>query len=973
MLVAGCGDNAPPLAAPDATRTETSAGVPQTPRHAAAVISVAEIDSLIAAWRDADDDGRERATNALLDAGSPAVERLLVQIRADLHRIDSLEAERLILRFGPAAVRPLVALLSSDDDDTLGFACSHLERMAPDWVHGEDGELVCRALLARIAVPEDAEYVVPPLMACRPAGRSIARELADLWRTAPDDTRSRFGDILVALGPDAAPATPLVWEELAVAASQTGEQSDARRLDAMTILAAAGAADPSRLGLVVAALDSDSAAVRMQAVALLGAFGPAAASAKERLVRLLDDSEVGETAWHVLAALEPTDDATWIALVAHDPGEWVERLAETREGAARLAKRLDVIPGDDLYRVVNALEAGKTLDRRELAALLTRHPLAEGRAIAPWLWLDDDENAPPKEALALLDDADAGVRVAALRSFAATGAVTDAAILERGLEFAASTDEDVRRSALEVLGLIAAREPKALAVLVRALRDANERNHLYAVYALPDGASSDPDVRAALLDLLTEERSTLRGAALHCLASAALTSDDARKRVVGGLVEEVLDDTSSSDWTSPIEDLARIDGGLDALAAAIRPALNGAEKDHWKRRDALRIAAALAPRMPSLRSDLVHLRDNVEESDRSDVDEAIANVDFDAAKDAEAIARAPVSDYSKIERLLALGDAGRSALVLLAAATQRPHELLERLADVDLRAEILAAASAEGPDAAERRKGAAVLAPLLPDADALPMLTKLASDEAARAAVVRSLHALAERTPGIVPAPLVVRLLRRADGTRDWRALALVPRGGPAVAALDAAVVTDLAKYRDGDQPSARVRAAAMIFHLTGRQEEALPTFRAVLAKPERLTDDLPWDDVGDALARMRLTAEDIAGLLPALQRAASCCEPPEMNVEEPPDSGDWFQGVLTSIVPALEHCGPEAAAAVPALSMIVSKWGTWPEEGKAAIRVLGAIGPAARAAIPELRKAALQGDESGVVRDAIRRIEGAK
>jgi hypothetical protein len=94
--------------------------------------------------------------------------------------------------------------------------------------------------------------------------------------------------------------------------------------------------------------------------------------------------------------------------------------------------------------------------------------------------------------------------------------------------------------------------------------------------------------------------------------------------------------------------------------------------------------------------------------------------------------------------------------------------------------------------------------------------------------------------------------------------------------------------------------------------------------------------------------------------------------VDEPPGPEEFVEGALTTVVPALVRCGPEAAPAVPAMRVVLAHWHTGDgRPGAAAARLLAAVGPAAREALPDLRRNVVRfADPEGLVAAAIREIE---
>ena len=155
-----------------------------------------------------------------------------------------------------------------------------------------------------------------------------------------------------------------------------------------------------------------------------------------------------------------------------------------------------------------------------------------------------------------------------------------------------------------------------------------------------------------------------------------------------------------------------------------------------------------------------------------------------------------------------------------------------------------------------------------------------------------------------------------------------------------------------------------------------------LLDAPDLAPDGLDWKAVGERLAAKQLDANEAARLVRALSRT----ERPE---------------VLVALLPAVERLGPRAVSAVPTLRAILYEQfgrgaaflgghldvplyintlgnflnGTSPPDHRpATVRVLAAIGPPARDALPELRDwITRSGDPEGIGADAVRRIEGTR
>ncbi len=991
-LTAGCGGDTTPrgAASSEVARGDPSAAEARpTARARSEPVSPEDVGALVAAWRDAVwTDAEPAAAEALLSAGPPALERLLPLLADEDHYTYRLVD--LIRRFGADAVGPLVGMLGSEDEHARAMALSLLTAMAPDWVYGEQGTSVCRALVARLSVEEDLDSAARALKASRPAGAVVAKDLAGMWRTADGARRRAIASVLEALGPDARAAAPTVRQALVAGEGATetpsADAGGSRRLEALRILAAMGAGDASLLAPIQRVLRDGTPEERLAALDYVRMLGAAGSPAAPQVAALLRDSDgdVWAHAGTTLAAIPSLDDATWRELVSAgcpDLGE----LAKDPVLAARLARTLPTLPSDAMSSAYDALAASDAFDMSSLTADLLRHPLPQARVLALRSWEYAEGDAPPPEGtLDLLADADPSVRAAAARVFAEREAAPDERLREVAMALRASPDAKVRAEAVSALGALSLRDPSVIDSILSALSDAEADVRWAAVDALSSSVANEPKSHAALLRALSDGDDYVRDAAVRQLAAHTAPDAPDRAPIVAALVASLREDmaswiwmrrvhvTVSWDWERRVDALLRLGGGADALARAVESVLaagRGAEFD-----GALELAVRLAPHVASVRPALTRLRESADDFTRSAVDEAIAEVDFAAATDPDAIARGNGADTEKVRRLVPLGAPGMRALVLLASVTSKQDDLLGLLAGVPLQDAIEESANATGTDddTTSRRVGAAVLAPLLPDAEAIAVLTQLAAYDEIRGAVVHSLCTVEERSRGSVPLELASRLLRDAEHRRVWTALPLVELLGVPAADLDPSFLPDLRALRGAGEHGVRARAAVALWRITRREDEALPTLRALLANPERIVGSMPWTAIGAALSEMRLAPEDVAAVVATVRRAASLCAPAEMDQEEGRGPGDAVEGALKALIPVLERCGAGAVAAVPALCPVVSRWGTSNDSpGGAAARALGAMGAGARAALADLRRAAVvHGDPDGVVRDAIRRIE---
>lgn len=974
-LAAACGggEAGAPSARPEAAKPSADRVRIEAPRPQSS-IAPEEIERLIAAWRAAAGwDAKRPAADALVARGPAAAERVVALLGdQDAFETHFNELFELVRQFGADAVPAILRLVETGDTRVRWNAMMPLSDMASVWAFGEHGAAMCRALLAISNLdPANDETLglvdqsLRLLALSRPAGGAIAADLARAWATDPVMSEAR-AEALVSLGPDARDAIPVVRSVLLADVEPAAVSDDAlRRTQALLILAAVGEPDASLVDPLVRIATSGSDEERSAALRCLAALGGAPASAAKDLVPLLrsEDHEVSNAAWNVLAAMPSIDDATWNQLIASPGSSFYGRLADPTF-AARL---VESIPRLSREAVGNAMEVLAYVREDELASLLPpllRHPFPEGRVCGVAVWERIDMSPPPL-LTELLGDPDPVVRAHVTRAMAERGALPDGRLRDMAVELSGSGVTEARVEALSALGSLAERDASLVPAILRAARDADWEVRRAAIRAIPDAAADDSDARAVLLRALEDEDNGMRDAAARSLASHAGLSSPVRAAVRSALLAEL----SNQHNPATADAIVRL-GGRDDLVAWIRRGLL-----EWVQRDeALDVAIHLARTDPEIRSVLTGAVEGLDASGRSDVEDALARIDFARATDPVAIARGSGLEEHKVERLSALGAPGLRAIVLLAGITKREANLLEGVADLPLRDAIADASGSSGSDddAKALRVGAAVLARTLPDPEALVVLARLAEDPGARLAVVRSLCEVERRSKGAVPTALAARLLRGADGKRSWTGLRLAELMGTRAANCDRELLADLRRIRDTGPVSRRARTAAALWYLVRDEKEALPTLRTLLARPERMAEGFPWSSVGPALAEMRLGPDDMAAMLPTIRAIACDCAPPEMNQELGPGPGDAVRGAMDALLPVVERHAMLATSAARELGMIVARWGAWRDgPGGCAARALAGMGAAARDALPDLRRGVLvHGDAHGVLRDAIRAIE---
>jgi HEAT repeat protein len=208
-------------------------------------------------------------------------------------------------------------------------------------------------------------------------------------------------------------------------------------------------------------------------------------------------------------------------------------------------------------------------------------------------------------------------------------------------------------------------------------------------------------------------------------------------------------------------------------------------------------------------------------------------------------------------------------------------------------------------------------------------------------AVIGAMFALGEIGPAASAAvPRLIELLAVEDGRIQWRAAKTVGQIG--LAASNAVPALRKLMLDEGAYPDARVSAAWSVWRITGEANQALPVLT------EALSGGGLWADVQAAVAlgEMGRLAEPA---LPALLE--------ELSSSKRRDSGGLFK---VRAAEAIWRINPKADAVLPTLVRELDGGDGWRE----AFEALGALGSAARPAIPRLL-IALQGEDRGARKSA--------
>jgi len=973
-----CGPDAPSANPPPAT---DGPGTPER-QHVAQDTSVlsaertAELQALVDALHaaaDADDwDAVERAKQALLAEGPDAVAHLL-EMMVGAEDWDWRVSD-VLLAFRDVAVPPLCALLQAGGERGPGLALAILGQLGDVWPRGPHSDDVVRALAAcvrgydpempdadlRRAHGERAQSAAGLIGTyAGPAGRVAAAGVARLWLRAlaggeRDCNPYTVLDALESLGSSAGPAAPILLDSLRDVDPVLYES-------VFDVLAAIGSAEPSTLPRLRELLGSGDPALRIGAIRALRSWSDVASPADDDLLAILGgdtaDEDERDAAAIALAPRHALDERVWRVLLesGHDDAQDLATLLASDEDVASAwiaaAPTLDEWGAGLLEVVISEARPDLYMD---LAESLLECPWPDLRAGLVWPMVCNQEQNVDADRLA-----------------------------ELAVVLLADPEPSVRIEAASFLHSRDSAHPRALAV-ARSLRaHANEDIREAAHVILDDGPRVDVS-REAYVAALATGGDEQREAAVRALAKDDEPIGDLPAAARSWLTERLLDGRRYGGV------LVRTPGGVDVYIRRMREILArsfDASEDAAAVLDALRGGGGHALELRSALTSLTFDDDRFHDGDdfREEAAGILAEYETDAMTYALSVDPAP--SRARVERLLALESSTRDALVLFAGRGPRHFQTLTELgvhldrpkveeiwddgilgvlpdAPVPgLLDSIRRAARATGEHAETRRRGAALLALRMPERAAVELLAGLARDPDGPTCVAAfgSLRRIERLWRGSVPPDVVSRGL----GAWETRGLALTLAGE-----FSEGGYSFLPALRDvigSTWDPYRVRAAAIVWRITGSVAESAGVVRSVLAAHERVnlpdeyerdfdgeceTDYIPWDKAAAVLAAAEPEAGDVAlvcGVIPP--------------------------GDPTLLLPLLERHAADAAAAVPTLRTLLAGFrysvGARHSDGEAAARLLASIGPAARAALPDLRRWIAQtGDVTRIGREAVRRIE---
>ena len=445
------------------------------------------LDALVAAFADADPRVRWHATRAVGLIGEDARSAMpaIVKLLADADPIVVTQAAAAL-----GTIREDDGREQIPDADAAAYAAV-LEPLAKTAVHpdGRARRAAVRAL-RRYKSLIDLKPIVTKQLADADPGvvMSALQTLADMGDDAVPfltealkDPKSRYwAEVALAeIGPDAAPAT-------AALAAAAGEGATEERLQAILSLAAIGEPAASAAPVVVKALDSDEAALRLPAAFALGRMR--ASAGDESLTKLAkgDDPFVGSVAAWALARIHPddkqlVDDAVTRlrkGLANPDP----DGRAACVNGLSDLS---DAFPGDAREQLAG-----------EFVGLLTDADPKVGRAAGAALIRLGGAAVPGLRAKL----ADPAIRLNVIEILAAMGPVAKPAIGEL-VTALGDADPSYRGGAALAIAAIGADAAEAVPQLQKLVADDSAADGLRyaAAYALgtigPAAAAAEPVLR----------------------------------------------------------------------------------------------------------------------------------------------------------------------------------------------------------------------------------------------------------------------------------------------------------------------------------------------------------------------------------------------------------------------------------------------------------------------------------------------
>jgi HEAT repeat protein len=925
------------------------------------------VSSILEAWFAAeaagDEAAHQRVAATLAAGGRPLLEQLVEHALVTEGPGEFHAASQLLRTCGEPVV-PLLADAMDRDPATQQRALHLAVALGGVCRDPAVGDVLWQALVPHLGTLTDEAWSVA-YDGLAPSAVSVVDELLLLWRGDDAQASRRAGWILSSVGATAPRIAGPALDALRAEASrqpeppQTGDDDEddttaqasrERARIGFHILRAVGSTDPSILPDLTSLLRSPDAGIRYLAVEILATWGKLAADAGPELIRLLkdEDSSVRRAARETVPRIPAVATEHWRALISAFSSEEagiasLEPLMSVPAFRDRVTAGADTLADAEREVVVWLLCQSSGADGTPEALerlLLDRSPAARRCA------LDRAEHAEgplPASALRLVEDPDPYVRARALRLAASRGALPGVRVAAIARTLLANENIHVKRAAVDALG---------------TMSDVNQ------------------DALDLLLDALTGVDASLRHEAAAGLARVSGPIPGDHAEAVAELEKQFAAGEGSSDQQVG-GSLLRFSGGVAAVLRSAEVRLRRmAETGDAAVQGFFCVLRDLGPAAEPLRPLLETLQWK-NGYQRRGADEVLAGLSTDPGR----IARLGDVEQTVVQRLVAAGPPGLAALPLLAARAdaQRREELIRWVSGLDLAATVIAAAqvgSSHDPaeatvrdrresstDALELRDGessrvrmgAAVLARAVPPEVAVPVLERLVHDDSdeVTAAAAESLLALENARPGSVPVEALRRMLEddAVEPALLELAAALGTRGAPLATGLEARC--------DSGDAEIRLRAAAALHAVSGRDDR----LRAALLDALRSAlDHGAWEVVRDLLPRIEWREADRDALVRILVRTVE-------------------HDRRVALLPVIEKLGPDAGPFVPGLCLLLDdvesqEWHgetTYPREpAQSVLRTLAAIGPAARPALPRIRRwIALAGDRDRVGTESVRAIEG--
>ncbi len=937
---------------------------PEHRRPAARATNVADtgaLDALFAAYEsvaDAEPDDDDRTRHAekarlareLRAAGKPALDRLAAMLLST--SIDEVATAHAVLpAFGrdavPAALACIRRPVAGDAArcDALSVALEVLDATRREWREDALASDVSAALMAASASEPDAEARVEIIVALGQVGPAAAPHAEEMGRrlaAAPPESRDADAwlQVLEALGPDACAAAPFVVARIAGADCAME----------VRILQAMGGAAPPVVETMREILRTGSDEARIQICEVLRVWGNAGAAAQPDLIALVDSesSDLMLAARQAISMMTPSSDAIWRAVLSRAAAQpWgqahgvLSDWARDAAFAARIESSLVQLPRAERTAAVAAILGGAEGDEAHardsgslVASLLDGADAGATRRVLDLAYQMYEDPFTPDELRVLLRDEAAIARAQAAYLLASRDDPPGADVIAATLPLLTHADSDVRYAAFEALRVLGSDDPRVRDALVAALADPVRRDRAIAALAATSSALSiSPAVQSALADEIVREAWRA-----DALIAVLLRADGGAATLRARLLAR-LGDVDSEGLPDGVARAARIAGPeLAGLLPVLRARAAAAESD-WERG---RVATAIAW----------------------------------IERDAEAVAAnlQGALDGRETASLATLGAPGFAAIVRLVGRSSSLPDggVLESVLEDELLTDAVKRAAAlpgDDDDAVANRRGAALLSFVLTPDDRAELRARLLHDPQAvvREAVANSVAADARSGRADVALADVLPMLDDPDAACRVAALLATGEFGPRAAEL----APRLRRAASGDASLAvRVAAVTALWRVKPDASATWAALRELLVAEHGDEDDpvAPWSVLGDVVAQLPADASTVPLLLQTFEH------------EEIGRGLVALRGLArhgTAAAPALPRAIDLLRNAERPLQMHGFGFPPIDWDGAQVIAsCLGAMGAAARPALPALRDCAA--DHADVFEGerpfaaAIRRIETA-